>query len=126
MWGLFFWPLLTCGRGRGGRCGRVGRETWQYRAVAVLAAKRGRIVVWQRWPCGSWNVAGRAAVMVIVLTLCPCRCSGGDVLPLSGDVWPRAAHDSCPALWITCHVHPEDGRRGYTLKIASVVGGALV
>ena len=37
-----------------------------------------------------------------------------------------AAHDSGTALWITCHVHPEDGRRGYTLKIASVVGGALV
>ena len=37
-----------------------------------------------------------------------------------------AAHDSGPALWITCHVHPEDGRRWYTLKMASVVGGALV
>ena len=64
------------------------------------------------------------------------RCSGGYALPLycCGDGCPyyqvglhgMAAHDSGPALWITCHVHPEDGRRGYTLKIASVVGGALV
>ena len=67
----------------------------------------------------------------------PCwRCSGGYALPLycCGDGCPyyqvglhgMAAHDSGPALWITCHVHPEDGRRGYTLNMASVVGGALV
>ena len=34
--------------------------------VAVAAVKRGSMWPWRPlWPCGSWNVAGRAAVMVM-------------------------------------------------------------
>ena len=95
----------------GGTLPRVEVGTWAGRVLGVrsdrvgMSAKRGRVGV------------------VLVVTRCRCIVA---VMAAHTTRSGMAAHDSGPALWITCHVHPEYGRRGYTLKMASVVGGALV
>ena len=104
----------------GGTLPRVEVGTWAGRVLGVrsdrvgMSAKRGRV--------GVVLVVTRCRCIVAVMAAHTTRSGMAAHTTRSG----MAAHDSGPALWITCHVHPEDGRRCYTLKMASVVGGDLV